>query len=115
MSETNVVDKVVDNKLLILLQRVVLLMLPFVIAGAIGYFNSQAGAFDELTKTVNTIANRVDILEERGPLISARRDEQLETLQKQVDSLSSQVEKTTTQNMQILQSLARLEVIATRE
>lgn len=109
MSDATMVDKVVENKFLLVTQRIVIFLVPFFIVAAIGYFNAQSTATERLSKAVNDINTRVTLLEDRGPLMSARQDDKLQTLQRQIDQMSTQLDKTSAQNVQILQSLSRLE------
>ena len=109
MTNTTMVDRVVENKFLLITQRIVIFLVPFFIAGAIAYFNAQSAATETLTKAVNDINTRVTLLEDRGPLLSARQDDKLQALQRQVDQLSTQMVKVSEQNVQMLQSLSRLE------
>lgn len=106
MSEGNLVDKVVENKLLLMVQRVGVFVFTILAPIFIGFLIGLDGS-------VKGLDRRVLEMETRMSVTDPQRDNQYDELRKQVIELQSKIDaqndKLVTQNTAILQAIARLE------
>jgi hypothetical protein len=106
MSESNIVDKVVDNKLLLVVQRIGVFVFTILAPIFVGFLIGLDGSLSAVEMRVSKIETRLDII---GP----QQDQQLRALEQQIRDLNAKLdaqnEKLITQNTAILQAIARLE------
>lgn len=109
MSESNLVDKVVENKLLLMVQRVGVFLFTILAPIFIGFLIGLDGS-------VKGLDQRLTRIETRASVTDPQRDAQYDELRKQVIALQSKMdaqnEKLVTQNTAILQAIARLEAVS---
>lgn len=101
MSDTNLVDKIVENKFLLVFQRLVTPLIMFIVPITFAYF---AG----LGASVTSLEQRFMIKESRDAYITEQRDEDFAEIKAAVLAL-------TAQNTVLLTAITRLETLVKQQ